>query len=97
MSLAVAETAQNAPAYLEVENLSKVYATEDGPIRALDRVSLRQERGEFVSIVGPSGCGKSTLVMHAAGLACIRTAFGFVMDADAVMKLDSLKAGRSAA
>lgn len=35
--------------------------------------------------------------MHAAGLACIRTAFGFVMDTDAVMKLNSLKAGRSAA
>jgi len=67
MSLAVAETAQNAPAYLEVENLSKVYATEDGPIRALDRVSLRQERGEFVSIVGPSGCGKSTLLYVVGG------------------------------
>ena len=35
--------------------------------------------------------------MHAAGLACIRTAFGFVMDTDAVMKLEGLKAGRSAA
>ncbi|MCX7319189.1 MAG: cysteine hydrolase [Hyphomicrobiales bacterium] len=35
--------------------------------------------------------------MHAAGLACIRTAFGFVMDTDAVMKLDGLQAGRSAA
>lgn len=35
--------------------------------------------------------------LHAAGLACIRTAFGFVMDTDAVMKLDGLKAGRSAA
>ena len=30
--------------------------------------------------------------MHEAGLACIRTAFGFVMDTDAVMKLDGLKA-----
>lgn len=68
MSLAVAEAAQKPSAYLEVENLSKVYATEDGPVRALDRVSLRQERGEFVSIVGPSGCGKSTLLMIAAGL-----------------------------
>jgi len=28
--------------------------------------------------------------MHEAGLACIRTAFGFVMDTDAVMKLDGL-------
>ena len=57
------------PAYLEVDNLSKVYASEDGPIRALDKVSLKQQRGEFVSIVGPSGCGKSTLLMIAAGLA----------------------------
>ena len=35
--------------------------------------------------------------LHAAGLACIRTAFGFVMDTDAVMKLDGLKAGSGAA
>jgi hypothetical protein len=35
--------------------------------------------------------------LHAAGLACIRTAFGFVMDTDAVMQLDGLKgAGRAA-
>jgi NitT/TauT family transport system ATP-binding protein len=65
---AVAMAVSNAPTYLEVENLSKVYASEDGPVRALDRVSLRQKRGEFVSIVGPSGCGKSTLMMIAAGL-----------------------------
>ena len=50
------------PVYLEVDNLSKVYASEDGPVRALDRVSLKQQRGEFVSIVGPSGSGKSTLM-----------------------------------
>jgi NitT/TauT family transport system ATP-binding protein len=55
--------------YLKIENLSKVYASNDGPVRALDRVSLQQGRGEFVSIVGPSGCGKSTLLMIAAGLA----------------------------
>jgi nicotinamidase-related amidase len=30
--------------------------------------------------------------MHDAGLACIRTAFGFVMDTDAVMKLEGLRA-----
>ncbi|MCC8937501.1 cysteine hydrolase [Bradyrhizobium sp. Arg68] len=35
--------------------------------------------------------------LHAAGLACIRTAFGFVMDSDAVMELDGLKAGSGAA
>jgi nicotinamidase-related amidase len=35
--------------------------------------------------------------LHAAGLLCIKTAFGFVMDTDAVMKLDGLSTSRSAA
>ncbi len=54
--------------YLAVQNVSKVYATREGPVRALDNVSFAVRRGEFVSIVGPSGCGKSTLLMMAAGL-----------------------------
>ena len=55
-------------AFVRVDRLSKVYATRDGPVRALDRVSLSAHRGEFVSILGPSGCGKSTLMMIVAGL-----------------------------
>jgi NitT/TauT family transport system ATP-binding protein len=55
-------------ALLRVESLSKVYATGDGPVRALDQVSLSAQRGEFLSILGPSGCGKSTLLMITAGL-----------------------------
>jgi NitT/TauT family transport system ATP-binding protein len=54
--------------YLALQGLSKVYATRDGPVRALDQVSISEKRGEFLSIVGPSGCGKSTLLMMAAGL-----------------------------
>jgi NitT/TauT family transport system ATP-binding protein len=57
-----------ARAYLEFRNLTKVYATDDGPVRALDQISLAQRQGEFLSILGPSGCGKSTLMMIAAGL-----------------------------
>ena len=56
------------PPYLEFRNLAKVYATNDGPVRALDQVSISQRKGEFLSILGPSGCGKSTLLMIAAGL-----------------------------
>jgi NitT/TauT family transport system ATP-binding protein len=55
-------------AYLQIQALSKVYPSEDGPVRALDRVSIAQRKGEFISLVGPSGCGKSTLMMIAAGL-----------------------------
>jgi NitT/TauT family transport system ATP-binding protein len=60
--------APSEPPYLEFRNLTKVYATDDGPVRALDRISVTQRQGEFLSILGPSGCGKSTLLMIAAGL-----------------------------
>ncbi len=61
-------SASNEVNYFEAQGLSKIYATTDGPIRALNNVSLQQKKGEFVSIVGPSGCGKSTMMMIAAGL-----------------------------
>jgi ABC-type glutathione transport system ATPase component len=41
--------------YLCVQGLSKVYASHDGPVRALDQVSVRAQRGEFLSVLGPSG------------------------------------------
>ena len=53
---------------VRIEGVSKVYATRDGPVRALDQLSVNARRGEFLSILGPSGCGKSTLLMIAAGL-----------------------------
>jgi NitT/TauT family transport system ATP-binding protein len=55
-------------AYLCLQGVSKVYATRDGPVRALEQVSVGARRGEFLSVLGPSGCGKSTLLMIAAGL-----------------------------
>jgi NitT/TauT family transport system ATP-binding protein len=36
--------------------------------RAVDRIDLAVQPGEFVAIVGPTGCGKSTLLNAAAGL-----------------------------
>ncbi len=64
----VPAAAPEAPPFLSIDNLSKVYATRNGTVRALDQVSLSAKRGEFLSILGPSGCGKSTLMMIAAGL-----------------------------
>ncbi|MCK6546695.1 ABC transporter ATP-binding protein [Myxococcota bacterium] len=45
---------------LEVSDLSVSFVTEDGLVRALDRVSLELRRGEVVGLAGESGSGKST-------------------------------------
>lgn len=51
---------------LRVENISKVYGSGEASVKALDNVSLKVEKGEFVAIVGSSGSGKSTL-LHILG------------------------------
>jgi lipoprotein-releasing system ATP-binding protein len=47
---------------LNVENVSKEYATPAGPLRIISDVSLSLPPGSAVSIMGPSGSGKSTLL-----------------------------------
>lgn len=60
-------------AYLNIDQITKVYSTPTGSVKALEETSIRQRPGEFLSIVGPSGCGKSTLLMIAAGLSAPST------------------------
>jgi len=67
-----ASSAEATPAtgsrLLDVEGISKRFATADGEITAVDGVSFSIAAGEFVSIIGPSGCGKSTLFNIIGGL-----------------------------
>lgn len=53
---------------LELRQIVKDYKTGDTGVRALDGISLRFRRNEFVSILGPSGCGKTTLLNIIGGL-----------------------------
>jgi putative ABC transport system ATP-binding protein len=47
---------------ISVEDLHKVFTTEEVETHALAGVHLQIEKGEYVSVAGPSGCGKSTLL-----------------------------------
>lgn len=54
---------------IRLEDVSKVYNTAHGEVRALDNLTLEVAIGEFVAVRGPSGCGKSTLLTLIGGLA----------------------------
>jgi NitT/TauT family transport system ATP-binding protein len=56
------------PVSIELQGVSKTYATDGGSVVALADVTKAIPGGQFISLLGPSGCGKSTLLRLIAGL-----------------------------
>jgi ABC-type lipoprotein export system ATPase subunit len=53
---------------VHLENVSKIFRTKRGPVKALDELTLHVREGEFVVIRGPSGCGKTTVLLTAGAM-----------------------------
>lgn len=47
---------------IQIQNLNRVFQTEEVETTALNGINLTINQGDFISIMGPSGCGKSTLL-----------------------------------
>ncbi|HSX47493.1 MAG TPA: ABC transporter ATP-binding protein [Patescibacteria group bacterium] len=73
-------------AFIELQDVSKLYGFGDATTLALEEVNLSIDKGEFIAVMGPSGCGKSTL-LNIIGLLDRPSHGQYRMDGKAVAQL----------
>jgi putative ABC transport system ATP-binding protein len=74
-------------AVIDLRDVRKTYGTGDASVHALDGVTVRIERGDYVAIMGASGSGKSTL-MNIIGCLDEPTSGSYRLDGVPVRALD---------
>jgi len=86
-------TTPNALPLIRLENLSKVFYTDEVETHALAGIHLEIQKGDYVAIAGPSGCGKSTL-LSILGLLDSPTDGLYQLNGNAVQDLDLAQRAR---
>jgi len=76
-----------ADSIIEIEQLTKVFYTDEIETHALSGVHMQIARGEYVAMSGPSGCGKSTL-LSIIGLLDTPTSGRYQLNGKEVANLD---------
>lgn len=84
---------ENTQPLIEIEELTKVFYTDEIETHALSGVHLKIERGEYVAMSGPSGCGKSTL-LSIVGLLDTPTSGQYQLNGQPVENLDFAQRSR---
>ncbi|MFL0252626.1 ABC transporter ATP-binding protein [Clostridium neuense] len=67
---------------LSVEKIEKYYGNKGNITKALDNISFKVDKGEFVGIMGPSGSGKTTLLNCISTIDTVTTGHIFINDKD---------------
>jgi putative ABC transport system ATP-binding protein len=84
---------ENAQPLIHLDNLSKIFYTEEIETHALSEIEFDIFPGEYVSIAGPSGCGKSTL-LSILGLLDTPTGGAYMLNSRPVAKLGNSERAR---
>ena len=79
---------------IQLQDVSKVFHTDEVETHALDQVSLAVHPGEYIAISGPSGCGKSTL-LSILGLLDTPTAGDYTLNGYPVAQLGQSERARA--
>jgi putative ABC transport system ATP-binding protein len=78
---------------IHMQNVNKVFYTDELETHALTNVHFEVSRGEYVSIAGPSGCGKSTL-LSILGLLDTPTSGSYTLAGQAIQSLGAADRAR---